>query len=662
MQGHYRSIATWLMGGLLLVSCLAIARPVAGATNPVTDVRYGTVDGAFKLTVVTSGAVTTQVHKYAVDSSSDVQDLVIDVTPASYDGRTKVIGFTDGPIHQVRVGQLSDSPAVMRIVVESKGSAKYDLNQKDGSRSVTLALTTGQRAHALDPAAAAAAARNAGARQTQALTADASAPAPQHVALAAAPLVVAAAKPMTVEQPVSKPVSKPVAKPVAQPAPEVVARATPNPWLPGGKYYCSALGRRLLGQSGSHYPSSSGVAPSMAGPSYPSSPSRGSSAMAPAGTVTIDIKNGDLLDVIKLLAQESGQNIVATANVKGTTTISLHNVPLRQALDLIVRTNGLEYRQVGNIYVVGTPDELAKQFGSSGQASQTVAFPIRYASPVELAKQLTSVLPASAFTIDARTDTLLVNGTPEVIQTARNFMALEDVPAPQVIFEVKVIDVTKNNDSANVGIDWTGSSPLGLFENCVACTAPITPVSTQLSGNPLTFQPFTRNALFLSAKLNYLITHNQASLLADPRVEALNNQQAKILVGQTYPIVYYSSQAGQFQVNYIDVGVILQVTPVINTDGYITTTMHVERSTIAGLVANQYPILNNRKIDAILRVKDGDTIVLGGLVDDEMTKTTSKVPLLGDIPLLGALFRNVNSSKIHNEIVFLVTPHIVAEH
>ena len=130
MQRHYRSIATWLLGGLLGVSCMAFAAPGASATNSVTDVSYGSGGGAFKLTVVADSAVSTQVHKYSVDSSGDIQDLVIDVTPASYDGRTKVIAFSDGPIHQVRVGQLSQSPAVMRIVVESKGAAKYDLNQE----------------------------------------------------------------------------------------------------------------------------------------------------------------------------------------------------------------------------------------------------------------------------------------------------------------------------------------------------------------------------------------------------------------------------------------------------------------------------------------------------------------------------------------------------
>ena len=660
MQGHFRS-SIWLMGGVLALSYLVLAGPSRAATNPVTDVSYGSQDGAYHVTVTAGGAVSTRVQKFLVDQQRGVQDLVVDVSPATYDGRTKVIAFSDGPIRQVRVGQLSSSPAVMRIVVESNGSAKYDLNQRNGAQTVTLALQTSQQGHALDPAAAAAAARAAGAREMTPLNSTAAAPAAQPAAAPAHPVSVALVKPATP----SKPATPATAKPVAHTVPMVEARATPNPWLPGGKYYCTALGRSILGQR-AHAPGSTTTAVSNSSVS-PSLGSQSVGAAVPApyhppGTISIDIKNGDLLDVIKLLAQESGQNIVATQSVKGTVTISLHDVPLKQALDLIVRTNGLEYRQVGNIYVVGTPDEMAKQFGSVGQAAQTVAFPIRYANPVDLSKQLGTVLPSGSFTIDTRTDTLLVTGAPEVIQSARNFLALSDVPAPQVVFEVKVIDITKNNDTQNVGVLFDGSSGLGLFENCVACPpGQITPTSPILSGNPFAPQPFTRNALFVGAKINYLITHNQASLLADPRVEALDNQQAQILVGQTYPIVYYDSRAGQFQVQYIDIGVKLIVTPVINTDGYITTTMHVERSVIAGLVQNQFPILNNRKIDDVLRVKDGDTIVLGGLVDDETTKTLSKVPLLGDIPILGALFRNVNNTKFHNEIVFLITPHVVAE-
>src|SRR5271166_3934468 len=446
MQRHYRSIATWLLGGLLGAGCIALAMPGASATNSVTDVSYGSSGGAFKLTVVADEAVSTQVHKYSVDSSSDVQDLVIDVTPATYDGRTKVIAFSDGQIRQVRVGQLSQSPAVMRIVVESNGAAKSDLNQQNGERAVTLALQTSQQAHTLDAAAAVTAAREASSRQTQAIGAtDSGAPAP--------PAQVAVATPATPKPHVTKPAAATV-----QAAPEVMARATPNPWLPGGKYYC-----KLPNGSRTHATYTSATSPSTTTPSMPSAPSAASAnSISPPGTISIDIKNGDLYDVLKLLAQQSGQNIVATPSVKGTVTISLHNVPLKEALDLIVRTNGLEYRQVGNVYVVGTNAELTAQFGSVGQAAQTVAFPIRYATPTDLARQLSSVLPASAYTIDPRTDTLLVTGSPDIIQSARNFLALSDVPAPQVVFEVKVIDVTPKNDTLNVGIEWSGSSVLGL--------------------------------------------------------------------------------------------------------------------------------------------------------------------------------------------------------
>lgn len=631
----------------MLLSSVLAPQPGRAGDNPVTDVKYARQGGAFRLTVTAASAVSTRVHKYSVDSKNDVEDLVVDVTPASYDGRTKVIGFSDGQIRQVRVGQLSDSPAVLRIVVESHGAPKYDLLQGSGS-SVTLAVRTDQAPHVLPADEAVAAARKATAQQTAALGGTDNVQAPKavpvkHVAFAPAPY----------KQPASTPAKPaPVKHVTAVAAPAVVAQATPNPWLPGGKYYCKIPGVKHPYTGGMSSNANAGGN----GGTLPRAPQYASS-----GTVSIDVKNADIVDVLKVLAQQSGQNIIATSSVKGTTTVSLHDVPLKTALDLVVRTNGLEYRTVGNVYVVGTPDDLTKQFGSAGQTAQTVAFPIKYADPTALGKQIGTVLPAGSFTIDPRTDTLLVTGSPDIIQSARNFLALADVPAPQVVFEVKVIDITKNNDSSNVGVSFGGSSDLGLFENCIACPAvPDLASPPKTSLNPIAVQPFTRNAFFISTKVNYLISHNEAELLANPRVAALDNQQASLLIGQTYPIVYYDPKAGNFQVQYIDIGVKLIITPVINTDGYITTTMNVERSVITGLVQN-FPILNNRKVTDTLRVKDGDTIVLGGLLDDEVTKTITKVPLLGDIPILGALFRNVQKGKIHNEVVFLITPHIMNE-
>jgi type IV pilus secretin PilQ/predicted competence protein len=576
----------------------------------------------------------------------------------------------------------------VRIVVESAGTPKYDLTNP-GSR-VQLAVRTDQAAFTLSTEQAATAAREARDRRdtvigsssekpkTSSSSASSSKPAP---AAPAHPLTVAA----VTKQPAAKPAvakhvvaAKPAAsvkapapvkvakaptpvkvaqasapaKPAQAPAPVVVARATPNPWLPGGKYYCKVPG--MPGYRGGAMPSHEAAGHAPAGP-----PGMG---MMPSGArnVNLDVKNADILDVLKLLANESGQNIVATQNVKGTVTVSLHNVPLSTALDLIVRTNGLDYRKLGNIYVVGTSDDLNREFGSVGQeATQTVAFPIKYANPADLGKQLAGVIPASSFTVDPRTDTVIVSGTPQVIQSARNFLALSDVPAPQVNFEVKVLDVSHNGNSNN-GIQFVGSSDFDLFENKLASGTIVVPVTVQ-SGNTIGPQPFTRNALFIQAKINYLIAQNDAQLLANPRVTALDNNPASLLIGQTYPLVYYDPRSGQFQAQYIDIGVKLIITPVVNTDGYITTTMHVERSFITGLV-QQFPILDNRKADSILRVKDGDTIVLGGLLDDETTTSVSKVPLLGDIPILGAFFKNVQKTKTHQEVVFLITPHIVGEH
>jgi type IV pilus assembly protein PilQ len=673
MLRHLRSVSAWLLSGSIAMSTIVAPQPGSAAGNAVTDVSYGKKDGAFMVSVAAAGTVSTRVQRWSVDAKQHLQDLVVDVSPASYDGQTRVIGFSSGNIRQVRFGQLSSSPAVMRIVVESQGNPAYDLKAGNGNKMVTLSLPTSQVAYTLPPTQAVAAARAAAtqATSTVATSAHHAAVAPKTTAAAPAPAPKqVAVVPHRVAKPVSAPAPAPkpaVVKPavVAFAAPPAPA-ATQNPWLPGGKFYCK------VPVKGSRYAPYSHAPGSAVGPSsehgYTGHPSGapagyGGPVANNSGLVTLDVKNADLVDVLKVLAEQSGQNIVATQNVKGTTTVDLHNVPLKEALDLIVRTNGLDYRQVGNVYVVGTPTDLAAQFGQSGQvAAQSVAFPIKYASPTDLAKQLATVIPPNSFTVDGRTDTLLVTGSADIIQSARNFLALSDIPAPQVMFEVKVVDITRNNDQANNGVNFSGSSALAFLENPLGAPPGTTfqVPATQYLGQPIALQPFTRNELFIQAQLNYLITHNEAQLLADPKVSALDNLPASLLIGQTYPIVYYDPKAGQFQAQFIDIGVKMNITPVINTDGYITTTLHTERSVITGFV-QQFPILNKRSADSTLRVKDGETIVLGGMIDDEMTKSISKIPLLGDIPVFGVLFKNVNSTKLHNEVVFLITPHIINE-
>ena len=142
MLRHLRSVSAWLLSGSIAMSAVVAPQPGSAAGNAVTDVSYGKKDGTFTVSVAAAGSVSTRVKRLSVDAKQNLQDLVIDVSPASYDGQTRVIGFSSGAIRQVRFGQLSSSPAIMRIVVEAHGVPSYDLKAGNGNKSVTLSLPT----------------------------------------------------------------------------------------------------------------------------------------------------------------------------------------------------------------------------------------------------------------------------------------------------------------------------------------------------------------------------------------------------------------------------------------------------------------------------------------------------------------------------------------
>jgi len=156
-----------------------------------------------------------------------------------------------------------------------------------------------------------------------------------------------------------------------------------------------------------------------------------------------------------------------------------------------------------------------------------------------------------------------------------------------------------------------------------------------------------------------LVSHGRAQILATPRLVTLNNHEATLLIGQTYPIVYSSSAFGGQEVQFVDIGVKLRLTPTIGPDGSVTADIHPEYSEIEGFTTGNLPIIANRKIDSTLRVKSDQTIVLGGLLRDVSSETITKLPGLADIPILGAFFRSKATQHQRNEIVFFITPHVI---
>ena len=427
---------------------------------------------------------------------------------------------------------------------------------------------------------------------------------------------------------------------------------------------------------------------------------------------SLDARDVDLADVIRLLGARGGQNVVADGSVKAQrVTLRLHDVSFDEALATVASAYALQIHRDGRTYIVGDAAAMARRYpdeattGASrtqvfalvrarpddvvpalqgalsagtvvvgdrrtgsvlvtappatlerarriiaafdaptaGQcgASTTSAVPLRNARATEIVKTLKGAVPDGTLLAEDRQNVVLVTGNADVQATARALIAGVDGPGRQVMFEVRVADVQPLNDQANVGFEFAGAG-YGAGAGAVG-QFPYT---------------LTKSSVVVNAQINALVQHGRATILAQPRIATLNNREASLLVGSQYPVVTVNQQTGFPSVQTIDVGVRLRLTPTIGADGEITAEMHPEYSQIIGFNSS-FPIVANRKVDATLRVRDGETIVLGGLFEDVDSETVTRVPLLADLPVLGAVFRNRQSSHTKDEVVFFITPRVL---
>lgn len=436
------------------------------------------------------------------------------------------------------------------------------------------------------------------------------------------------------------------------------------------------------------------------------------SACPAANTITLNVHDADIVDLIRLLGTQAGVNVVPDSSMHhDRVTLHLKGVTFETAMIALARAYDLQTRREGQVLLVGSATSMNRRFGS-GQAGEilaarTAVFPVRNARAEDLVKPLMDALiPGTVVLADRRTSTvivtgseptlarakellealdaaggsasgrmtsiiplrfvrasealkllkgfvpdgqvaaddrqnaLLTTGTSEAIDTVRTFVAEIDRPSRQVMFEVKVVDLMPQNDASNVGIQLGGVDLLG-----------------QPAGGATAFA-FARSTVQLNATINFMISRGSASVLATPRLVTLNNHEASLLIGETYPIIYFDIRSGNQQIQTIDIGVKLRMTPTIGSDGSIVADLHPEYSEIQGF-EQTYPIVASRKVDSTLRVRDGETIVLGGLLREIGSETVTKLPILGDLPILGPVFRNRQKTAERDEIVFLITPHIL---
>lgn len=352
--------------------------------------------------------------------------------------------------------------------------------------------------------------------------------------------------------------------------------------------------------------------------------------------ISMDFKGADLRDVFRTLAQIAEVNLITHQSVQGEITLTLTEVPFLEAVNLIAIANDLEYRWVGNTLLIAEPAEIHDTF------SRTLieTFDIQYADLDKIKAILEGLMVDRTITVDTRTQTLMVISKEAEMQIARDIIAKLDVPVPQVFLEVRVEELS-TTALDKIGVQQGSYAKLRLLSDAQGL--------------------ITDLALDLPSIVEALKQDGIARTLANPSLVTLDGQTSKLLIGDKIPVESQELIDGQMQtvITYIQAGIQLEFTPRISADNYITLNIKPQISSLGEYLTKGYPLIRSRELETIVRIKDGETFVIGGLIREDDRQSLEKVPILGDIPILGALFKHTEDSKQSTDIIIFITPKII---
>ncbi len=263
--------------------------------------------------------------------------------------------------------------------------------------------------------------------------------------------------------------------------------------------------------------------------------------------------------------------------------------------------------------------------------------------------------------VDRRLNAIVLTGTQAIIDNYKGLIAKLDVPLQSVILETQIVELTESA-AKDVGIDFFPNGGAALVNGNSASTS-TTGITTRSNGYVIGTQEMASGQLSFNANLNAQITLGNGKVLAKPRILAQSGAAASILTGEAIPIftsvvVAGASALTSQQVNYVNVGVNLQIQPRISSDGYVTSHIYSEVSSVTEYT-NSVPEIAQRTASTVATVKDGESFVIGGLLEDDDIKSLIKLPFIGDLPLIGSFFRHYTSSHSIDNLYIIVTPHIV---
>ncbi len=656
---------------LLLVLVVAAAAQTTSQLDRVNVVRDA---DTIRVEMSSQGTLTPKVS--TMDSPARV---VVDLPETIMATRQKAISVGAQGVKGVRVGMDGQSHPTTRIVVDLEKACAYELTPGPAGKLV-LSLHTSADAKAVVPATTVASNSASPVKPEAAPAPKASASPNEFVFVEPS---YQAQKPATSDAPADRaqdaaakfsdkttPELLPVSMNAAQQAQSGTTSITPAVNL-------AAEQKAQAGQQSA-----------VAGPKYTGEP------------ISVNLKDVDLKDFFRLIHEISGLNVVLDPNVHGTLTIVLDDVPWDQALDIVLKNNDLARELEGNVLRIATVETLKKEADSRRAQIESEALAVEKVSVTRFlsyAKAKDAIVTVKKFlsqrgdvVADDRTNAVIINDIPKVIPTIDRLLTQLDRKTQEVEIEARVVAATRqfardigtqfgfgwgNSTTTVGGANSVGTSPIGVFGGpppSYTVSGTSAPTGTTLNQIPLFsnlpvtspssgigFQNSTGN-IRLDAILTMAESRGLLKVLSRPRVVTQNNIQALVKQGVRVPIVTQAQLGGPPTVTYVDAFLRLTVTPQITSENTIFLNVDVENTTpnFAQQVQGNPELITQQATTQVL-VTDGGTVVIGGVIQTQNSININQVPLLGNLPFLGNLFKHTQVSTQNQELIFFITPRII---
>ncbi|HEV2021410.1 MAG TPA: type IV pilus secretin PilQ [Terriglobales bacterium] len=638
-------------------------KPVAGKSVLIQDVSVVRGQDGMNVEIRGSGPMQSKVMKL-----TNPDRLVVDVTGTPV-GKGREIAVHDAQVKSVRMSHFQKNPAVTRVVVDLESAQDYQL-VPEGNKLVLKLHAPANAAPA--PAVA-----------ETAPAASATAPATPPTKMVAQDFVVIEPKDPT--QAKSEPAAEEIrpgeraadaATRFSKPENTLAATNLPQPanasLQPQPTVNLALQQQQQMAQvGGSSMP---------AKPRYTGEP------------ISLNLKDADLKDFFRLIHEISGLNVVLDPNVKGSITIVLDDVPWDQALDIVLKNNNLERELDGNVLRIATVETLRKE--AEGRKAQTEARDLAankviitrylsYARANDLMPIIKKFLTSRGDVVaDPRTNALIIQDIPNVLPGVEQRIRDLDLKTPQVEIEARVVSATRNfarDIGTQLGFGWNNRvTSLGGTNNIAAITPTVFnggPGFLNLGGagiplfsNLPVIGPTSALGIATGAsqtyRLDFALTMAESrgllKILSRPRVVTQNNVKAEVKQGVRLPIVTQAQLSGPPTVTYVEAVLRLTVTPQITVENTIFLNIELQNDTadFTNAIQGNPSILTQSETTQVL-VTDGGTVVIGGVIQTQNQVSVTQVPLLGDIPVFGNLFKHRKVSTTTQELIFFITPKII---